>query len=61
MSDHEKARRQFWENVYIAVCSTSDCKEIELALSWADRAIKHWDMRWDKEKLTSTVPDTRKA
>lgn len=45
----EKQRRQLWIDAWCAVASAWNCKEPIAATSWADKALKEFDNRFNKK------------
>ena len=43
---HEKQRRECWTAAYAAVASAYNCPTHEVALKWADNALKAFDERF---------------
>jgi hypothetical protein len=44
------ARQQVWIQAWCAVANANDCKENEVATTWADKALKAFDARFGNEK-----------
>lgn len=46
----EKQRRQCWIDAYCAVASAWNSESSEVAVKWADKSLKAFDERFNKEK-----------
>jgi len=47
---YKEERRQFWKAAYLATVASNNCITMEGPASWADRALREFDQRFDPEK-----------
>lgn len=45
---HEEARKQVWSSAWSATANANDCKNKEVATSWADHALAEFDKRFPR-------------
>ena len=47
---HEEARKKVWANVCAEVAGAYNCKTVEVAINWADKALKAFDERFNNQE-----------
>lgn len=45
--EHELMRRQLWCDTVSRTASAGNCSEVQFAISWADAALKAFDLKFD--------------
>jgi hypothetical protein len=54
---HEEQRKMLWATVWAATASASNCRESITATTWADKALKEFDIRFPKSiRVTQNEP-----
>ena len=47
---HQEARKKIWTNVCAEVAGAFNCKKVEVAIDWADKALEAFDERFNNQK-----------
>lgn len=47
--EHQKLRRKFWMDVWIAVANSATCTQQRIPHMWADQALQDFDKRFNPD------------